>query len=412
MSSTATTVLVVIIAVVVAVVVLLVIRRVRYRRALKARGWWYDPNPALETVLDHQAPPFGVGFERKVDEGVAGGTKAGVPFRVFQYTCTGGGPKFDARVASLQLPVPLPDLFVSTGGVRTGVRFPAVDLDPRLQVRAGDPAYARAVLSPAFLNAVALFGQAGHAVDLSIDGRQLVAVGAPKNPDDLEAYLDALAPVVAAVDPAALAPYAVTPSPSQFGFYGRPDWVYIGRDDSLIRAYGLTENGFGHSTDQLVRAGNDGLPLDAFVHHWKTSHTETTTDSEGRTQTRTVTDNHSETVCVLTMPFAFPLICTDGSGGGKRVRFESEAFNNRFKVKTNSPKFAYDVLHPRTMEFLMASEPPEFRLEDHQLRFSVPVHDTLLIGYCADFAHNFFSRVPSFVWANLGVTPPTFRVTG
>ncbi len=90
-------------------------------------------------MLDHQAPPFGLGFERKVDEGVAGGTRAGIPFRVFEYTCSEGGPKFDQRLASLQLPLALPDLFVSAGGVRSGVRLPAVDIDPRLQVRAADP---------------------------------------------------------------------------------------------------------------------------------------------------------------------------------------------------------------------------------------------------------------------------------
>jgi hypothetical protein len=411
MSNTATIVVVAIIAVVLAVIAFLIIRRVRYKRALKARGWWFDSNPALETVLDHQAPPFGLGFVREVDEGVAGGTKAGIPFRVFEYKCTAGGPKFDQRIASLQLPLPLPDLFISTGGVRNGVRFAPVEIDPRLQVRAADPAYAATVLSPAVLNAVALFGQSDHAVDLSIDGNHLVAVGAPKNPDQLEAYLEALAPIVQAIDTTAVAPYAVAPPPSYFGFYGRPDWVYVGRDDSLISAYGLTQVGFGHYTDQVVRAGNDGLPIDAFVHHWKTTHTETSTDANGNTSTRTVTDNHSETICVLNMPFAFPLISTDGSWGGKRVKFESEEFNDRFKIKTNSPKFAYDVVHPRTMEFLVAAPPPPFRLEDHQMRFNVSTHDTLLIGYCADFAHSFFARVPPFVWANLGVTPPAFRVT-
>jgi hypothetical protein len=67
-----------------------------------------------------------------VDEAVSGTTSAGVPFRVFEYLCSEGGPKFNDRVASMQLPLPLPDLFVSTDGVR------------------------------------------------SVDGRQLVAVGAPQ----------------------------------------------------------------------------------------------------------------------------------------------------------------------------------------------------------------------------------------
>jgi hypothetical protein len=393
------------------VAIFLIIRRVRYTRALRARGWWFESKPALETVLDHQAPPFGLGFRRTVDEGVAGGTRSGIPFRVFEYAARDGGPKFDERIASLELPTALPDLFISTGGVRTGVPFPPIEVDPRLNVRAADPGYARTALSPAALNAIATFGQTGYPVDLSVDGRHLVAVGAPKQPDKLEAYLEALSPIAEALASPALTPYAVPPPAAGFRFYGRPDWVYIGRDDSLIAAYGLTQVGFGHYTDQVVRAGNDGLPIDAFVHHWKTQRTETSVDSDGRSTTRTVTENHSEIICALQMPFAFPLLSIDRSWGGKKVRFESETFNDQFTVKTNSPKFAYDVIHPRTMEFMMANPPVPFRIEDHQMRFAVPDHDTLRIGNCADFAHDFFRRVPSFVWDNLGVNPPQFRVT-
>ena len=54
------------------------------------------------------------------------------------------------------------------------------------------------MLTPATLDAIATFGQAGYPVDLSIDGQHLVAVGAPKHPDELEAYLEALAPIVQA----------------------------------------------------------------------------------------------------------------------------------------------------------------------------------------------------------------------
>jgi hypothetical protein len=39
---------------------------------------------------------------------------------------------------------------------------------------------------------------------------------------------------------------------------------------------------------------------------------------------------------------------------------------------------------------------------------SVDLHDTELIGFCADFAHQFVSRV-SFFWKNLQITPPLSR---
>ena len=392
-----------------ALIAFLIIRRQRYVRALRGRGWTFESSPQLESVLDHHAPPFGLGFVRKVDEAVSGTTSAGVPFRVFEYASAEGGPDFDERLASLQLPLALPELFVTTEEPRSGVRLPVVEIDPPLQVRAADPAYAKAVLSSSVLGAIAAFGAAGHRVDLSIDGAHLVAVGAPKEPDALQTYLEALAPVAQAVDASGLGSYTITPPPPGFTFYGRPDWLLIGRDDTLIRQYGLTTAGFGHETEKVVRGNNDGLPIDAFIHRWKTHRTETYTDSEGRSRTRTVTENHSEVVTAVNLPFSLPMLSIEGGWGGDKVRFESEEFNDRFTVRTSAPKFAYDVIHPRTMEWLMADPPPGFKIEGQVMQFSVSQHDTEQIGSCADFAHAFFARVPSFVWKDLQITPPRFR---
>jgi hypothetical protein len=409
MSSTIVIILIVIAVLVVGLIAFLIIRRQRYVRALRGRGWTFESRPSLDWVLDHHAPPFGLGFVRKVDEAISGQTATGVPFRVFEYTSSEGGPKFDDRVASMQLPLPLPDLFVSTDHARSGVELPQVEVDPRFQVRAADAGYAGTALSASVLDAIAAFGQAGHKVDLSIDGQQLVAVATPKDPEQLQGYLEKLGAVAQAFNPGALAPYRATPPTPGFGFYGHPDWQLIGRDDTLIAKYDLTTAGFGHTTEKVIRGSNDGLPIEAFIHRWKTQRTETYTDSNGRTRTRTVTENHSEVVTAIMMPFTFPMLSVGGGWGGKKVRFESEEFNDRFTVRTENPKFASDVIHPRTMEFLMAAQPPGFRIAGNGMRFSVDKHDTELIGFCADFAHEFFGRVPSFVWKNLQITPPTFR---
>ena len=409
MSSTIVIILIVIAVLVVGLIAFLIIRRQRYVRALRGRGWTFESRPSLDWVLDHHAPPFGLGFVRKVDEAISGQTASGVAFRVFEYTSSEGGPKFDDRVASMQLPLPLPDLFVSTDHARSGVELPQVEVDPRYQVRAADAGYAGTALSASVLDAIAAFGQAGHKVDLSIDGQQLVAVGTPKDPEQLQGYLEKLGAVARAFDPGALAPYRVTPPTPGFGFYGHPDWQLIGRDDTLIAKYDLTTAGFGHTTEKVSRGSNDGLPIEAFVHRWKTRRTETYTDSNGHTQTRTVTENHSEVVTAIMMPFSVPMLSVGGGWGGKKVRFESEEFNDRFTVRTDNPKFASDVIHPRTMEFLMVAQPPGFRIAGNGMRFSVDKHDTQLIGFCADFAHEFFGRVPSFVWKNMQITPPTFR---
>jgi hypothetical protein len=409
MSSTIVIILIAVAVLVVGLIAFLIIRRQRYVRALRGRGWTFESRPSLDSVLDHHAPPFGLGFVRKVDEAISGQTVTGVPFRVFEYTSSEGGPKFDDRVASMQLPLPLPDLFVSTDHARNGVELPQVEVDPRFQVRAADAGYAGTALSASVLDAIAAFGQAGYKVDLSIDGQQLVAVGTPKDPEQLQGYLEKLGAVAQAFNAGALAPYRATPPTPGFGFYGHPDWQLIGRDDTLIAKYDLTTAGSGHTTEKVIRGSNDGLPIEAFIHRWKTQRTETYTDSNGRTQTRTVTENHSEVVTAIMMPFSLPMLSVGGGWGGKKVRFESEEFNDRFTVRTDNPKFASDVIHPRTMEFLMAAQPPGFRIAGNGMRFSVDKHDTQLIGFCADFAHEFFRRVPSFVWKNLQITPPTFR---
>jgi hypothetical protein len=58
---------------------------------------------------------------------------------------------------------------------------------------------------------------------------------------------------------------------------------------------------------------------------------------------------------------------------------------------------------------LTAADPPPFRIESDVMRFDVNKHDTKVIGFCADFAHEFLGRVPSFVWKDLQITPPAFR---
>src|SRR6476646_4256602 len=98
MSRTAVIVLVIVAVLVIALITFLIVRRQRYIRDLRGRGWSFDSNPALEWVLDHHVPPFGLGFVRKVDEGISGAT-AGVPFRVFEYDYAEGGPRFDDRLA-------------------------------------------------------------------------------------------------------------------------------------------------------------------------------------------------------------------------------------------------------------------------------------------------------------------------
>lgn len=122
-------------------------------------------------------------------------------------------------------------------------------------------------------------------------------------------------------------------------------------------------------------------------------------------------ENHREVVAGVRVPFPFGSLSVGGRGRGAKVQLESEEFNRRFTVRADNTRFAYAVLHPLTMEFLLAVAPPGFAIAGGLMRFDVRQHDSVTVGLVADFAHEFFRRVPTFVWADLGLRPPRFRST-
>ena len=52
-----------------------------------------------------------------------------------------------------------------------------------------------------------------------------------------------------------------------------------------------------------------------------------------------------------------------GAFGFDDIDFESAEFSRRFLVKSPDKRFAYDVIHPGMMEFLLAGEPPAIDIE-------------------------------------------------
>lgn len=81
------------------------------------------------------------------------------------------------------------------------------------------------------------------------------------------------------------------------------------------------------------------------------------TTSNGKTTTR-----HSFHVVAVFLPAPLPPldITPEGLGakivkafGGQDIQFESEQFNARWRVTSPDPRFAHDIVHPRTMERLL-----------------------------------------------------------
>jgi hypothetical protein len=392
----------------------LVVRRRRYVAKIRALGWTLEPDPGLTQIADLNAPPFGLGLQRSVDELVSGTTAAGHAFRVFDYDYSGAGRGYSERVACLQLPFGLPDVFVSDSEhARTGISPAGMPLvqaeDGNLRAIAADGTLAAQVLTLVGPG-VAAFASLAEQVDLGIDGDQLVVGRAPKDPDDLVAFLAALDPIASALSTTALQGHEVVPAQERFGFYGHPDWRFAPDGTEVLDRYPVTTGGYGHEVTDPITGLRDGIRMDAFTHEWKTDRTETYTDSRGQLRTRTVTDHHSEPVCGFLLPFDLPGLSVNGRRLGHKVAFESEAFNRAFTVRTDDPKFASDVIHPRTMEWLLATTTRGWTVQQRVVVFEVEKHDQLLVDACEATLRGWLGRIPRFVWADHGLTVPPYLV--
>jgi hypothetical protein len=51
-----------------------------------------------------------------------------------------------------------------------------------------------------------------------------------------------------------------------------------------------------------------------------------------------------------------------GAIGFEDIDFESAEFSRRYHVSGNDRKFAYDVLHPRMIDWMLDAEPPAFEV--------------------------------------------------
>lgn len=392
--------------------VFFIVRHQRYLADVAAHGWTYDSNPRLEDFLGFQAPPFSLGLGRKVDDRITGLTQDGRQFDSFKYRYADAGDPYKSRLLAIELPAALPTVFVFSGQPRQGATLGQWQLFQTelngLTALAFSPEVAEAALGQ--INGALGTWPDGHPVDLSIDGNHLVIDPAPDDPEELAALLAAATPVAAALSSLSQA-FAQPPVTPRFSFFGHPDWQLLGSDDAVLNHYPMTKVGFGHSTENLIRGQRDGITMDAFEHHWKTTETRTVSDGRGGSRTETYTVNHVESICGFTMPFDLPALSVNGRRLGEKVQFESSGFNDAFKVRAESARFASDVIHPRMMEWLLANRPVTgWTVAGYVVSFEVDSLNMFLLDACEETLRGFLGRIPRFVWADLGLPVPPFLV--
>lgn len=85
--------------------------------------------------------------------------------------------------------------------------------------------------------------------------------------------------------------------------------------------------------------------------------------------------------------------------GADDIDFESQDFSDRFWVRSPDHRFAYDVIHPRMMEYLMEPGLTRWEARDGWLcLWSDSVLDADEIVAALDRATGFVQRVPAHVW--------------
>ncbi|MBX7244466.1 MAG: DUF3137 domain-containing protein [Candidatus Sumerlaeaceae bacterium] len=145
-------------------------------------------------------------------------------------------------------------------------------------------------------------------------------------------------------------------------------------------------------------------PLTGFDYHYET----TTTDSKGEQQTH---HHHFSAVVISSSVPLRPLTIraenvfdkVAGFFGKEDINFESAEFNRKFFVSSTDRRWAYDVLHTRTMEFLMAS--PRFAIQfsgDCVMAWKDSTFKPEDFAAAADVISGILERLPEYVLQQQG----------
>lgn len=375
------------------------VRRLRMKARVRELGWTFVTSPGLEVIWGLNCPPFGLGGDRVPDDLIAGTTTGGVPFSAFRYDHAGGRRH---HVGCLRLERALPEAHLSRPGrERAGLVGVLVEADG-WSVVAQDAAWASEVAGR-LAGPLASVQRLIPDVTASLDGDALVLSPFPRDPDGIVAALAASDELVRAADALAAEP---PPVPPEVSVYRHPDWVYRPVDDGALDRVTSTGGGFNHEARDVVYAGTPALALVALNHHWDT----TEVRMAGKTP-QTYTKHHSEPLAEIVLGFPFgDLSLNQGLGG--RVHFESEDFNRAYAVRCADDRFAYDVIHPQLMEWLLAHPAPRLAIQGRHLRFEVPDIDVATLEGCLGFAFGFFGRVRRYTWENLGLSAPPVAPVG
>jgi hypothetical protein len=187
------------------------------------------------------------------------------------------------------------------------------------------------------------------------------------------------------------------------------------------RFNGLADIGRGHARYAYeVLSRNEPVPIWMFRYQYRTWETRTVTDSHGNTRTETYEQTHYHSYLIIELQAAFPKLFIRPEGlfdkvagfiGFEDIDFESEEFSKRFYCKSDSREFAYAVIHPQMMEWMLGITASGMRFEG-QLGQGVFMSEITRMPERAEakqavlaMAAGFINRIPPFVWQDYGKRP-------
>ncbi len=181
------------------------------------------------------------------------------------------------------------------------------------------------------------------------------------------------------------------------------------------RYNGVNDIGRGHA-----RYAEDVLNLSqpmltAFRYHYKTWETRTVTRN-GRTHTEQYEKTHWRQYLIIELNSQFPALSLRSENlfdklacfvGFDDIDFESEEFSKKYFCKSASKEFAYAVMHPQMMEYLMnLALPVEFNgglllMDLGRYKFDAPG-----LANAVNVVAGMVNRIPDFVWQDYGKAVP------
>lgn len=165
--------------------------------------------------------------------------------------------------------------------------------------------------------------------------------------------------------------------------------------DGIYSAISLFNKGDSHQACNIISGNKEGAYVDIFDYQYSTG--------SGKNRT-----THLVSACILKIPQQFRTLYIRpenfldkiaGVVGFDDIDFESKEFSSRFYVKSNDKKFAYDIIHPQMMGFLLGFDnTPKIEITGHYCAFyrESKMEPAEYIGLY-NFAQGFYNKTPHYV---------------